>query len=206
MGDTSSWCWSISVCSGTNRVWSRVFLCHLFFCVSAECKCTFHESSTGFCPTVPAGGAWCPTDLALTTGKSGESPRLFFTDTMCRCPLQASRQVLIKCEMRGACRVSHSFHQLLIIGDSVKASSGLRRQSPSSQLKGVALSTSSSSSTSSGSEVAMFHSALLRPGGQEEPPRVIVRIKEDFRDHSLCGTSVFTADHRKHIKMWMNPQ
>lgn len=99
-----------------------------FFCVSAECKCTFHESSTGFCPTVPAGGAWCPTDLALTTGKSVESSRLFFTDTMCRCPLQALRQVLIKCEMRGACRVSHSFHQLLIIGDSVKASSGLRSQ------------------------------------------------------------------------------
>lgn len=120
VGDTSLWCWSISVCSGTNRVWSRVFSCHLFF-VSLQ-------SSTGFCPTVPAGGAWCPTDLALTTGKSVESSRLFFTDTMCRCPLQASHQVLIKCEMRGACRVSHSFHQLLIIGDSVKASSGLRSQ------------------------------------------------------------------------------
>lgn len=175
------------------------FVPPFFFFVSAEFKCTFHESSTGFYPTGPAGGAWCPTDLAPTTGKSGESPRLFFTDTMCRCPLKASRQVLIKCEMRGTCIVSHSFHELLIIGGSVKASSGLRCQSRSSQLKGVALSTSSSSSsssTSSCSEVTWFHSALLRPGGQEEPPRVIVRIKEDFRDHSLCGTSVFTADDR----------
>lgn len=92
------------------------------------------------------------------------------------------------------------------IRGSVKASSGLRRQSRSSQLKGVALSSSSSSSTSSCSEVAWFHIALLRAGGHKEPPRVIVRIKEDFRDHSLCGTSVFTADHRKHIKMRMNPQ
>lgn len=55
MGDTSLWCWSISVCSGTNRVWSRVFSCHLFFVSLQSVNARFMRAAQDFVPLFQQG-------------------------------------------------------------------------------------------------------------------------------------------------------